>query len=787
MAVDAVQLQIDVETKDAIKNIEKFQKEAVQSTASIEKAFGQLKAVAVAAVGVIASRELINFFVDATRAAINQENAINRLNIALASTGEYTDEASQSFQDLATELQRTTKYEDDAVLGAIALAKNFGITNEETEALTKAAVDLASATGTDLNTAVEQLGKTYSGTAGSLGKMVPELKTLTKEQLLNGEAIEVIARRYKGFAEGEVQTFGGALQKLENIIGDVKEEFGFLITQNPAIIKSINESGKCCDSLGRIVAEKKGTIIDISNVLLGTFVDAVVISIKSVKGLVAIFDVLQTTLSLALSSVARASGAASTILGSSVFLFSKTGQDLRDFGKDAVKFSDDIAENAANTSVGLEKIDHFISEVTVSAEKSAKSIKQSFTNASDGAEKTKKNVDELAQSQIRQGIEAERNARLMEAAQERLDKFYDDQKKQADIMKAELEEQNNLWKKFAERNASIAASPFEFAVDVVISPDSKDQIQQDLQTAAEGISFGAGILNSVLGGKAGAEKLISKLGGKLADAFIPGIGPVVTEALSLLSKGPEATKQFITEFIKAVPDIVTAIAESIPVVVETLVDVLITQGGLVRIAEALLKAAITLIPNVGIALARSFANAISLALNNLNITDAVFNEEKLRNIFNNLGNGFVANIQSGISNLGANIANTFKNIFPTPQWIETLRGLIEDLKNANPFSGGDKGGVAGFIQNPVGTVRGALGKAGIKLADGGVVPPGFPNDTYPALLTSGETVIPPAHPLPTSDGSGPSTQQPVQVNLVIGQQQLASIILDLNRQGFRTA
>jgi len=30
-----------------------------------------------------------------------------------------------------------------------------------------------------------------------------------------------------------------------------------------------------------------------------------------------------------------------------------------------------------------------------------------------------------------------------------------------------------------------------------------------------------------------------------------------------------------------------------------------------------------------------------------------------------------------------------------------------------------------------------------KMAAGGVVPPGYPNDSYPAMLTSGETVIPP--------------------------------------------
>jgi len=28
------------------------------------------------------------------------------------------------------------------------------------------------------------------------------------------------------------------------------------------------------------------------------------------------------------------------------------------------------------------------------------------------------------------------------------------------------------------------------------------------------------------------------------------------------------------------------------------------------------------------------------------------------------------------------------------------------------------------------------------MAKGGIVPPGYPNDSYPAMLTSGETVLP---------------------------------------------
>ena len=46
---------------------------------------------------------------------------------------------------------------------------------------------------------------------------------------------------------------------------------------------------------------------------------------------------------------------------------------------------------------------------------------------------------------------------------------------------------------------------------------------------------------------------------------------------------------------------------------------------------------------------------------------------------------------------------------------------------------------------------GATAATPARLASGGTVPSGFPNDSYPAMLTSGETVLPPAHPLPTGN------------------------------------
>lgn len=60
---------------------------------------------------------------------------------------------------------------------------------------------------------------------------------------------------------------------------------------------------------------------------------------------------------------------------------------------------------------------------------------------------------------------------------------------------------------------------------------------------------------------------------------------------------------------------------------------------------------------------------------------------------------------------------------------------------------------AGVALLAAGSLVSGLAKKGAKMADGGVVPAGYPNDTYPALLSSNEMVIPP-HKLDSVMGGG---------------------------------
>ncbi len=118
---------------------------------------------------------------------------------------------------------------------------------------------------------------------------------------------------------------------------------------------------------------------------------------------------------------------------------------------------------------------------------------------------------------------------------------------------------------------------------------------------------------------------------------------------------------------------------------------------------------------------------------------------------------------------------------------EFVQALIDELTGAL----GDIGGVLGDIGGSIGGVFG--------FSSGGVVPGSGNTDSVPTMLTPGEIVIPKdiatrmlsgdTASVGGSSGGGVSggAGQMIQVVLQIGEKQLAEAILNLNRQGFRTA
>lgn len=129
----------------------------------------------------------------------------------------------------AAELQSRSTLGDEVIIDQQAYLAALGLTEAQINALIEAAVQLSYATGMELEGAVKNLAKTYSGLTGELGESIPALKDFTAEELKAGAAIEYIGNNYKGFAEAAASTGAGPMVQLKNQLGDLAEQIGIIL------------------------------------------------------------------------------------------------------------------------------------------------------------------------------------------------------------------------------------------------------------------------------------------------------------------------------------------------------------------------------------------------------------------------------------------------------------------------------------------------------------------------------------------------------------------------------
>lgn len=194
------------------------------------------------------ANEIKSFIVGSVNAAVEQENAINRLNQALKASGDFSSASSQDLLSFATNLQKVSVFGDEVVVGQLAVAKSFGASNEQAKQLVEAAANLSATFGGSLESNVEKLGKTFSGEAGRLAQYIPAIKELTAEQLKSGDAFEIVNSKFAGAAANELNTYSGQVTSLSNAYSDLQEELGAFVTQSSrasgatGILKEIFES-----------------------------------------------------------------------------------------------------------------------------------------------------------------------------------------------------------------------------------------------------------------------------------------------------------------------------------------------------------------------------------------------------------------------------------------------------------------------------------------------------------------------------------------------------------------
>ena len=186
---------------------------------------------------ILAAKKYIETLNHANEAYKVQEKAENALSKAAENNPYLNRESLQNLKDYASELQSVTNYGDEGTIDVMAQLAAAGRSESEIIKLIGAASDYAAAKHISLESAVQNLNKSYGGLAGELGELFPEVKALTAEQLKNGEAVDIIAQKYKGFAAEAADSSTQA----KNAFGDFMESLGKIA--NP-FFESLNQRAK---------------------------------------------------------------------------------------------------------------------------------------------------------------------------------------------------------------------------------------------------------------------------------------------------------------------------------------------------------------------------------------------------------------------------------------------------------------------------------------------------------------------------------------------------------------
>lgn len=173
-------------------------------------------------------RGLVGFFKNSIEAAKKQEDAMNSLRAALRATADDTAATMDQFQQFAAQTQRRTIYGDEAVLEALAYAKNLGVVTGQMEDATVAAVGLAAKFNIDLKTAMMLIGRASQGQTQMLTRYGILVDITKSKQEQFNQILQIGADAFY-LAEAAAETTSGKIFQAKNTFGDLQETIAGLV------------------------------------------------------------------------------------------------------------------------------------------------------------------------------------------------------------------------------------------------------------------------------------------------------------------------------------------------------------------------------------------------------------------------------------------------------------------------------------------------------------------------------------------------------------------------------
>jgi len=246
--------------KKAQQDIGAFEKQATGLAGSFTKSFlGAGAALGGAfAIGNIASSAL-DFLKDAAATAIEDEKSMVALKVAM-------DNLGLGFQNAGVEaftkqLSLASGTADDVLRPAMSrLLRSTGDVAESQKAL-EMALSISAATGKDVGTVANGLGKAYDGNAASLGRLGLGLDQATLKGGDMNKIMSELTAKFGGQWQAAAATYGGQLERLSVAADEAKETIGY------ALLGAIDNVSKAMGGTDGMVGGMNSVADSLANVI----------------------------------------------------------------------------------------------------------------------------------------------------------------------------------------------------------------------------------------------------------------------------------------------------------------------------------------------------------------------------------------------------------------------------------------------------------------------------------------------------------------------------------------
>lgn len=207
------------------KGLAESDKEIEGFGGKLEK-FGKIAAAAFAAAAAAAAAYAGKLAIEGVKAAIEDEAAQKRLALALQNVTGATEAQIAAVEEQISKTALATGVADDKLRPALQRLATATGSVEQSQKLLTLALDISAATGKDVETVSNALGKAYEGNTASLARLgiglsAAEIKTMGLEG-----AVTQLGQTFGGAAATQANTFEGQIARLRVGFDEAKEAIG---------------------------------------------------------------------------------------------------------------------------------------------------------------------------------------------------------------------------------------------------------------------------------------------------------------------------------------------------------------------------------------------------------------------------------------------------------------------------------------------------------------------------------------------------------------------------------